>query len=119
MAWYDHYKQEKILVQQGDGHNKFWAAYVDEKTNIAHVRWGRIRRLLLTHGIDAEIIGHLDVSADPADRSAKIATWVKENRPDKYLVIDDLPIEGHPIIRPNPALGLQEPDIVEAIKILA
>jgi len=42
MAWYDHYKQEKILVQQGDGHNKFWAAYVDEKTNIAHVRWGRI-----------------------------------------------------------------------------
>lgn len=77
------------------------------------------RRLLLTHGIDAEVIGYLDVTADPNNRSAKIAAWVEEKRPDRYLVLDDLPIEGHPIIRPNPAIGLQESDVIEAIKILA
>lgn len=77
------------------------------------------RRLLLTHGIDAEIIDYLHVTADPTDRSDKIQKWIEENEPTKYLVIDDLPIEGHPIIRPNPSIGLQEKDAVEAVKMLA
>jgi|GEM_PF-6466105 len=42
MGWYDNYKKEKILVQQDDTHNKFWAAWWDEKTNQVHVRWGRL-----------------------------------------------------------------------------
>jgi predicted DNA-binding WGR domain protein len=41
-SWYDQYKEEKILIHQGDEHNKFWAAWWDEKTNKVHVRWGRI-----------------------------------------------------------------------------
>lgn len=42
MPWYDRYKQEKIVVQQGAGHNKFWAAHWDETTTTVHVRWGRL-----------------------------------------------------------------------------
>ena len=41
-SWYDQYKEEKILIHQGSEHNKFWAAWWDEKTNKVHVRWGRI-----------------------------------------------------------------------------
>jgi predicted DNA-binding WGR domain protein len=42
MPWYDRYKQEKIVVQQESGHNKFWAAHWDEATTTVHVRWGRL-----------------------------------------------------------------------------
>jgi predicted DNA-binding WGR domain protein len=42
MSWYDQYKEERILVHQGDEHNKFWAAWWDEQTDLVHVRWGRI-----------------------------------------------------------------------------
>jgi hypothetical protein len=77
------------------------------------------RRLLLTHGIDANVVDYLDVTPEPADRAAKIQNWIEKKKPDKYLVIDDLPVEGHPIIRPNPATGLQEQDIVQAVKMLA
>ena len=42
MSWYDRYKDEKILIYQGNKHNKFWTAYWDETTNQVHVRWGRI-----------------------------------------------------------------------------
>lgn len=41
MAWYDAYKEEKIVVQQEGNHNKFWAAHYDESTNTVYVRWGR------------------------------------------------------------------------------
>lgn len=42
MSWYDRYKDEKILIHQGDEHNKFWAASWDDKTNEVNVRWGRL-----------------------------------------------------------------------------
>ena len=42
MSWYDRYKEEKIVVQQGAGHNKFWAAHCDVMTNTVYVRWGRL-----------------------------------------------------------------------------
>ena len=42
MAWYDRYKEEKILIHQSEEHNKFWAAGWDDQTNQVHVRWGRI-----------------------------------------------------------------------------
>lgn len=42
MAWYDRYKEERILIQQKGGHNKFWAAWYNEDTNDVHVRWARI-----------------------------------------------------------------------------
>ena len=42
MSWYDHYKEERILIHAGGVHNKFWAAGLDEQTNQVHVRWGRI-----------------------------------------------------------------------------
>lgn len=42
MAWADRYKEEQILVQQEDNHNKFWAAYWDSDANVVHIRWGRI-----------------------------------------------------------------------------
>jgi predicted DNA-binding WGR domain protein len=42
MGWYDNYKEEKILIQQSEGHNKFWAAWWDETTNKVHIRWGRL-----------------------------------------------------------------------------
>lgn len=42
MAWYDGYKDEKIVIHQSGAHNKFWAAWWDETSNQVHVRWGRI-----------------------------------------------------------------------------
>tara|TARA_R110000868_G_scaffold115679_9_gene308795 strand:+ start:1679 stop:2299 length:621 start_codon:yes stop_codon:yes gene_type:complete len=42
MSWYDKYKGERILIQQSDEHNKFWAASWDDKTNEVTVRWGRM-----------------------------------------------------------------------------
>ncbi len=42
MAWYDKYKNEKILIKKTEENNKFWAAYLDDKTNMVYVRWGRI-----------------------------------------------------------------------------
>jgi len=42
MAWQDRYKEERIVVQQSAGHNKFWAAHYDDSTGIAHIRWGRL-----------------------------------------------------------------------------
>ena len=41
MNWYGNYKEEKILIQQDGGHNKFWSAWCDENNQV-HVRWGRI-----------------------------------------------------------------------------
>lgn len=41
MSWLNRLKEERILIQTIGGHNKFWAAYMDEN-NTAHVRWGRI-----------------------------------------------------------------------------
>lgn len=40
--WYDKYKTEKILIQQEENHNKFWAARYDETSGTVYVRWGRI-----------------------------------------------------------------------------
>lgn len=40
--WLDKYKKETILIQQEGNHNKFWSSVVDEKTNKATIRWGRI-----------------------------------------------------------------------------
>jgi|3_EtaG_2_1085321.scaffolds.fasta_scaffold00108_14 predicted DNA-binding WGR domain protein len=42
MSWADRYKEEKIVVQRGTGHNKFWAAHWSEATNTVYVRWGRL-----------------------------------------------------------------------------
>jgi predicted DNA-binding WGR domain protein len=42
MSWCDRYKEEKIVVQQGAGHNKFWAAWYDDATNQVYIRWGRL-----------------------------------------------------------------------------
>lgn len=40
--WYDKYKQENILVQQENEHNKFWTSQMDEKTFKVVIRWGRL-----------------------------------------------------------------------------
>jgi predicted DNA-binding WGR domain protein len=40
--WYDKYKEEQTLIHQGEGHNKFWIARLDEPNNTVHWRWGRI-----------------------------------------------------------------------------
>jgi predicted DNA-binding WGR domain protein len=40
--WSDKFKNERILIQQEQKHNKFWAAYWDDATNTVYVRWGRI-----------------------------------------------------------------------------
>jgi predicted DNA-binding WGR domain protein len=40
--WYDKYKDEHILINTSDVHNKFWSAYLDEKTYTVTVKWGRI-----------------------------------------------------------------------------
>jgi predicted DNA-binding WGR domain protein len=47
MAWYDKFKEAKILIHQSSGkdgieHNKFWSGYYDEKTGKVHLRWGRL-----------------------------------------------------------------------------
>lgn len=41
-TWYDKFKEERILIQKEDNHNKFWAAHWDDNTNLVHVRWGRM-----------------------------------------------------------------------------
>jgi predicted DNA-binding WGR domain protein len=42
MSWLAQYKDETILVQTSDDHNKFWIAAIDQKTYTASIRWGRI-----------------------------------------------------------------------------
>lgn len=42
MSWLDQYKEERIVVQQSDEHNKFWAAHWDEPAREVKVRWGRL-----------------------------------------------------------------------------
>lgn len=41
-SYFDTYKQEKILINSDEEHNKFWAARLDDKTNTVHIRWGRL-----------------------------------------------------------------------------
>lgn len=40
MSWYDKYKEECILIQQEEQHNKFWAGRLENKT--VYIRWGRL-----------------------------------------------------------------------------
>jgi len=42
MSLHDKFTEERILIQQDDEHNKFWAARLDESTMTVYIRWGRL-----------------------------------------------------------------------------
>ena len=87
-------------------------------------------RMLKTHGIRAEVLDALPVvkqvspNESAAHRSSLITGWLAACRddaagqPDRYIVIDDLAIRGHPLIRTNPAVGLEPRHVSQAIGLL-
>lgn len=79
-------------------------------------------KVLLSHGIVAEVVGALE-QKDPdknhrEDRREKILQWIEENKPDRYVILDDLALDLPNLIRPNPAIGLQPVHISQAMEIL-
>lgn len=73
--------------------------------------------MLETHGINADVIdvlprGHVE------ERATQILAWVAEHKPSKYVVLDDLPLVGVPLIRCDPGFGFRPFQISEAVKIL-
>jgi hypothetical protein len=79
-------------------------------------------RVLLSHGCEANVIDALGAK-DPNknhrdDRREKILQWIEENKPDRYVILDDLPLDLPNLIRPNPAIGLQPVHISNAMEML-
>lgn len=79
-------------------------------------------KLLLTHGCDVDVIGALSAK-DPAlshaeDRTIKILDWIEQHKPDKFVVLDDLPLKVPNLIRPDPGRGLRPHDISRAVEVL-
>jgi hypothetical protein len=79
-------------------------------------------RVLLSHGCEADVIDALGAK-DPNknhrdDRREKILQWIEENKPDRYVILDDLPLDLPNLIRPNPAIGLQPVHISNAMEML-
>ena len=84
----------------------------------------------LVVGIRAEVLDALPVvkqvspNESAAHRSSLITGWLAACRddaagqPDRYIVIDDLAIRGHPLIRTNPAVGLEPRHVSQAIGLL-
>ena len=42
MAWYDKYKDDKILINREEEHNKFWIVRYDPTTHDVITKWGRV-----------------------------------------------------------------------------
>lgn len=76
--------------------------------------------MLKTHGVFCEVIDAInsDVTV-PKQRADNIMKWVRENKPEKWLCIDGLPVPVQFHIRPNPATGLTSVDIQTSLRILA
>lgn len=79
--------------------------------------------MMRTHGINAaNVIGAINGQSTgqrgPQMRADQIMQWVADNKPDRWLCIDDLPVPVRHHIRPNPAVGLTPVDVQNAVRIL-
>ena len=71
--------------------------------------------MLRTHGIECKVVDGINgMIIDPKIRTDNILKWVEENKPDKWIAIDDLPLQLPYFIRPNPAIGLTPVDVKNA-----
>lgn len=74
--------------------------------------------LLWSHGVKGDLIGHTCSDEEIMSRSLQIRKWVKDNKVDNYVVLDDMKIVSHPFIQTISQLGLTKENAEEAINIL-
>ncbi len=75
--------------------------------------------LLNTHGVMADVVGHTCSDELIQGRANQITEYMKGDNYsllNKYIVIDDLYIEGHPFIRTQFDVGLSDKNVEEVIR---
>ena len=72
--------------------------------------------LLKTHGVFGNVIGNTCSDEMISGRSNQITAYIKRLN-TKYLVIDDLPIIGHPLVQTDGFVGLTDENVEQALKI--
>lgn len=96
MAWWDKYKTETIVVHQGEGHNKFWAAQLDTNTFKVSVRWGRIgtkgQSQEKTFGSQYQAAGFIDSKLGEKRRKGYVETF--NGQPIDSTKLEELCIEA-------------------------
>jgi hypothetical protein len=80
-------------------------------------------QLLWSHGFVGEVIDVTcrDDEAGMVERGDQIAAWVRENKPEAYVVLDDCTdpaMAQHPFIHTDGNVGLTEADADKAIAYL-
>lgn len=83
-----------------------------EKVTIEGMEW-----CLRTHGLELSLREVLPKYEDDSvsARSRGVNEWLKKNKPSRFAVLDDLPLEVPNLIRPHPSFGL-EPYHVKKVK---
>lgn len=96
MAWYDQYKNEKILIMKTDSSNKFWAAYLNDTTYTVYVRWGRIgtKGQSQTKKFDRLYTAASFISSKYDEKIREGYTGLYNNKPITQVVLDRLNLEA-------------------------
>lgn len=76
-----HFKEERILINSDEEHNKFWAARQDPKTHTTYVRWGRLgtKGQSQTKSFSSEYAAESFLSTKYHEKKRKGYTEVKTN----------------------------------------
>ena len=115
MAWWDRFKKETIVVHQGDGHNKFWAAQLDTNTHTVSVRWGRIgtKGQSQTKGFGSEYqaANFIDSKLSEKRRKGYVSTY--DGKPIDDAKLEELFIEAAIVGTSNKCHAMQWVEITQ------
>lgn len=92
-----------------------WRSKVlNEHVTITGMEW-----CLHTHGLELSLRDVLPKYEDDSvyARSRGVNEWLTKNKPSRFIVIDDLPLEVKNLIRPHPAVGLEPYHVKQAADI--
>lgn len=75
--------------------------------------------VLRTHGIPAEVVGALPQRAlSPSERGPAIAEYAKQHGIERYVVIDDRPLDVPNLVQTDGTVGMTTKDALTAYRIL-
>ncbi len=87
--------------------------------------WPGCRDILVEHGVTMPLVGEtpdLWTDEEPEEaRRREIAQWLAENRVERHVVLDDLPLypDDHPhFVRTVETVGLTDADVARVLALL-